>query len=293
MLLRSVLNRANEMANRYWTTIGALALILLLAFQPLFEVVVTYDGQLDSRVNSCPHVLSKSNFLDAGSIMLQNIQPQSDSAAVNTSPQFVFHPDMGLVAAAYSGFSQLGQQDAPKPPFTCSTGNCTWPLLSSLGVCSKCNDVTPYLNKRSFRGQISKSSAQILMVNLTEYSLPYINVNVVNLTNIVAKKANEYGVLKKYMSAGTFTRSRDTLSFKDNPTLLVAVGMIRADKSYEKNMTTWNETHVSATECALYVCVNAYNTSIQNGFHERGCNRVLGHTKTGFVPARVACEAFG
>ncbi|TGJ79697.1 hypothetical protein E0Z10_g9068 [Xylaria hypoxylon] len=56
-----------------------------------------------------------------------------------------------------------------------------------------------------------------------------------------------------------------TLSYKGLGTMLYSVQIIRSDKTFEEGATTWPQTKVTATECALQFCVNAYNTVVDNG----------------------------
>jgi hypothetical protein len=45
-------------------------------------------------------------------------------------------------------------------PIPCTSGNCTWQTLSSLGTCSHCKDVMAYTQNRSSRSTSSTSKME-------------------------------------------------------------------------------------------------------------------------------------
>lgn len=51
-----------------------------------------------------------------------------------------FLNDLNTIAAEYNGI--FNYQNITAPTAQCSTGNCTWPTIPSLGVCGTCTDVT-------------------------------------------------------------------------------------------------------------------------------------------------------
>lgn len=45
----------------------------------------------------------------------------------------------------------------------------------------------------------------------------------------------------------------------------LAVQMIQADDSWRDNESLWEDTTVTAQECSLHFCINAYDTNIEKG----------------------------
>lgn len=64
------------------------------------------------------------------------------------SPNGQFHapqPKLSMLSAIYNGFSASDQVLSQQMSFACSSGNCTWPKFTSLGICTRCNDMTDEL----------------------------------------------------------------------------------------------------------------------------------------------------
>lgn len=53
-------------------------------------------------------------------------------------PFTVFAKDWEMEGAVANGLWGLRLSD----PISCPTGNCTWPIFSTLGICSSCANVT-------------------------------------------------------------------------------------------------------------------------------------------------------
>ncbi|KAI8633586.1 hypothetical protein F5Y19DRAFT_461942 [Xylariaceae sp. FL1651] len=67
------------------------------------------------------------------------------------------------------------------------------------------------------------------------------------------------------MTGTIFPDSESTLSYQNLSTMLYAMQLIRATKTFEEGATTWKQTEITATECAIYFCVNLYNTTVDDG----------------------------
>ena len=62
-------------------------------------------------------------------------------------------PELAMLSAIYRGMYDYNGTELFYPTPHCSTGNCTWPeTYTSLGVCSRCTDVTPLLVSFRFQG---------------------------------------------------------------------------------------------------------------------------------------------
>jgi hypothetical protein len=72
------------------------------------------------------------------------------------------------------------------------------------------------------------------------------------------------GRARTFMTANTTYDPRSTVAFQDIDSLLLSFLMIRAGDDWLFNNVPWNQSKPIATECALYLCTNAYNTSTNN-----------------------------
>lgn len=136
--------------------------------------------------------------------------------------------DLSMKAAIYNGIFDIQDKAGLGINHTCSSGNCTWPTFSSLAVCTKCANITSYVEKScnqtgcyeislpngptlsGIGGQINSSLTKI------SPSLKEIYASVVQFTSIISKGAENFD---------------ETL----------------------------------ATECALWYCVQNYSASVDGG----------------------------
>lgn len=63
----------------------------------------------------------------------------------NTHKLTAQYIDPGMQAAVLSGIYGLSSE----PPFNCPSGNCIWPAITALGLCSSCQNVTAETSKTS------------------------------------------------------------------------------------------------------------------------------------------------
>lgn len=255
---------------RHWAVLGALVTIVLLAFEPFLQAVVAFGGKLDAAGSLVPHArlgwvsrMDVGVYTDVGGAAVAVLLPDDATMMLST---FQSQPDMSMVAALYAGFDSGRAVSGLTPSYSCSTGNCTWAPFTSLGVCSACNDVSKNLvqamRNGTNLGTINNPSVMSMKGMFESHSLPY-----VSLSNYLSTQ--QYGV-EAYMAAKAISNPGQTLSFQDMRTLIAAVGIIKANPSYEKQGTLWNETTVTATECALYFCAKAFRSAVShNVLHEQ------------------------
>jgi hypothetical protein len=264
---------------RHWAVLGGLVTIIMLGFEPLLQAVVSFRGELDdSGLNLAPALLGWTKKIDSGVYTdyggAQAFVGLPDGTYM-VMTTFQSQADMGMVSSLYNGFNTVDVGFQTSTSYTCPTGNCTWSPFTTLGVCSKCQDVSSHLVKTTVNGTNLGTVTNPVMYsygNFTSYSLPY-----VNLTNF--DTSVRYGT-EAYMSAAPVLNPGLTIAFQDMDTMISTVGIITAAKAYESGDTDWNETTVSATECALYYCANAYQSRVQNS--------VLEETTLGSWAERIA-----
>ena len=260
----SVCPLLNWDTSRHWFVIGAVITILLLGFEPFLQSVIYYKGAMEPVADSLPPLLRRSAHLDAGkfyttgssgiySYLLPN------GVSVRYSP-FNSQPDLGMLAALYNGFYNGTSSADLTTSFLCPSGNCIWDPFASIAACSTFHDLTGQLEREEKFGNnlgTIRDSKMMFSDTFIKYYLPY-----VSLSNGISTREFD-----AYMSAVPRTLPKDTVTFKDLKTMITSVGMIKADRSYAEG-ASWNETAVTATECALYLCTNAYESAVKNGVLE-------------------------
>jgi hypothetical protein len=127
------------------------------------------------------------------------------------------------------------------PPYFCNTGNCTWTGYSSLGVCSRCADLTPQVNKNCVR------QPGIDPGNLTGCS-----VSLPNGFNLGGSANSRFNVM-------AMSTSQTPLVYVNYSSPIVIVQSIIANASF----VTPN-VPVNASECVLIPCVLDYKNASVN-----------------------------
>ncbi|OCL14709.1 hypothetical protein AOQ84DRAFT_371044 [Glonium stellatum] len=122
------------------------------------------------------------------------------------------------------------------PKFLCSTGNCTWKNYSSLGVCTRCSNITSRLTKNC----VPKPSSDLPGFTGCDFSLP----NGFSL-------GGEEGSRRNLMAMNT---SLQPLVYTNYEMPIAVVQSIRAYNTSTANSTS----SVNASECVLVPCVIKY-----------------------------------
>lgn len=126
-----------------------MVLILSLATDPFLQAAVDLSGKVTPAddAGKVP-TLPDGQKVDIGRLLTTEA---AFGVAVQTPKPDYFRQefDFGLSSAIYSGLGKSVRDTAssPRVSFQCSTGNCTWPAFTTVGVCSTCNDVAPVLSK--------------------------------------------------------------------------------------------------------------------------------------------------
>jgi hypothetical protein len=202
-------------------------------------------------------------------------------SVVNTSqgefnPDYSFNrPDFGVVSSIYNGFNNASQDHSEPASFQCTTGNCTWSNFVSAAVCSRCENVSSELRTMAGEGSdgsnVPNQGNLFFKDGLTNYSLSYCNIKnwhtPLKTPDMNWWEYTTYGGLspaRTFMTANTTYDPQSTIRFKESQTLLMAFIMLRAGNAWLETKAPWNQTRPIATECALYLCANAYRTRSEN-----------------------------
>ncbi|KAJ3549018.1 hypothetical protein NM208_g728 [Fusarium decemcellulare] len=160
----------------HWASLGPFAAIILLAYEPFLQAVLTFedqpvtlnDAEYSQVLGSATKTRSGSRAPGIGSSLLLNAGSWTGLLASNglvqinfpgpngekffyqsDQPSSMIRDDMGIAAAIWNGFSPLVSQQNLWPDFTCTTGNCSWANFASLAVCSSCYDLSGHLKRTS------------------------------------------------------------------------------------------------------------------------------------------------
>ncbi|KAH6632990.1 hypothetical protein C7974DRAFT_391900 [Boeremia exigua] len=125
---------------RSLAAMGALLIVLLLAIDTFLQQVVSLPDRWALQGEDIAGDLSRTIRYGSNpnTPYLGGVESVSDS------------PDLFPITRKFSdgnGTEPLlfGNGTRPEIPVSCPTSNCTWPLYDTLGVCSKCTDVSSYL----------------------------------------------------------------------------------------------------------------------------------------------------
>jgi hypothetical protein len=147
-------------------------------------------------------------------------------------------------------------------PTSCTSGNCTWPTFSSLGICSHCEDVTAYAQMHSSCSTYSTSEMEQMncTINLPG-SLPY---PAFQLTTVESTATQQYPYMIVWPSNLIYSTDSENYGYLTNGTYagveepLLPIAVVKVDPFSVQNITR-------ADQCALSFCVKTYNESVNNG----------------------------
>ncbi|EXJ55541.1 hypothetical protein A1O7_08469 [Cladophialophora yegresii CBS 114405] len=114
-------------------SLGAATTVMLLGFDTFSQQIIAIRCRDDvAPYQSGLPVVPRSEYYDPS----QFITMISDHTTVG---------DLKVKSAVYNG---IMNQNQTQLPLTCSTGNCTWPLIPTVAVCGACIDLTSNITKQ-------------------------------------------------------------------------------------------------------------------------------------------------
>lgn len=140
--------------------------------------------------------------------------------------------------AIYSGLFQTEAPNSNNILASCPTGNCTFPKYQSLGFCSQCANITDSLH-------LKKTSLGMTM-GTYNYKLP---------------NGLSFSTAQNMMFMMNATYGLDLLKINTNGLPLILNFTAISSPGYGVPP----QVQISATECALYFCVNTYEARITEG----------------------------
>lgn len=193
-----------------------------------------------------------------------------------------------MQSAILYGLDQPMQNVIEQGSFNCPTGNCTWPAFESLAVCSRCADLTDSLQEIVTDGRLyinleaDNGAASITRDGGTAFRLAN-GLYIDNQNGWAYGEVND-GASDDIFGAVMMTtfgtgNVSETVSMQDLDTLIWSASMIRVSADPTNTSAVWPNLPRAATECAIFYCVNSYETAVINGTLRETSDRVANVTR--------------
>lgn len=188
-----------------------------------------------------------------------------DGDELSSPKRAIIVPEYALEIAVLASFGTSESGLSLQPGFNCTSGNCAFKPYESLSVCSRCEDISSSLEKRTrvvepqAQKYIAGARQNKELFNKTEYYLP----NGLYLDNAEGDIFENIDQLLMAMF-GTGDRNK-TVKMQGVDTLLWGQSFIKADYEYEDTLTWFRLKKMSAYECELHYCVKEFTASIKDG----------------------------
>ncbi|KAK8135316.1 hypothetical protein PG984_003256 [Apiospora sp. TS-2023a] len=268
---------------RHWSAFGAILIVILLAYEPFMQTIITQYGVLDVNPSNTQAMAGRCQRLDSGQVVFvgdggQEIWdsgsgPITCSAFRDTKSQ----PGFDMSAAAYKGFQSISEKQRLEATVICATGNCTFDDFTSLGICSKCADITTHVTKQR------ASHSHLSYDNGTEFDnmcsganhgfiaqdYNYTTFRVGNLTIANNDGTPNSGDCNTATYLATGSTKNISLSYTvantSTTTTFVLFHGLRASNAYIQGTEAWQYSQPTAFECQLSFCVKLHSLMYKNG----------------------------
>jgi hypothetical protein len=234
-------------------SIGALITILALAFDTFSQQVIT----IGFRNVEDPTYKNLANVLRSQSITVEN--------AVNEFP---------IKAAIANG---IYNSDISDLTAYCPTGNCTWPRIPTLGMCGGCTNVTDALKKTCQAGGPGYQACNYTLPSGTFFTYSWLDGNGPNSGGFedyfVSSATNGRVYNGSDPSASipfTFPHGGGVGGLSTVPVYTAHFEAIYQANSGDNPSNSISA--ISATECALWFCIQAYDISTTLGIQTQTLN---------------------
>ncbi len=165
----------------------------------------------------------------------------------------VVSPPLSIKAAAYNGMLNPTTESLSTP---CKTGNCSWPITPSLAICGGCVNTT-------YKLKCSSDSSPGVVGRCT-YQMP--SGKSIHLQKTGDKTPTEISTdFSVIPSSGFHYNANDTDKF-----YLANFEAVGAPANM--NLTTLKQDSVVSSECALWICVQSFE-SLQRNSNQTSTNR--------------------
>ncbi|PGH07831.1 hypothetical protein GX51_01541 [Blastomyces parvus] len=233
-----------HLRGRHLVCLGALITIVAMALEPFMQQLVVYPVGLVYREDGNALVLRTDNvtYLAQGMLLIYYQAGSMD-----------FGVTRGIMNALYN------RDSAPELEPFCPTGNCTWPVFHSIGVCSRCVDMA---DKVKMEGACTPGD--LLMAKNCTISLQH-GIPIVNPYEGAGVAASHIAWLLNYIPHGDYLTAAGSPQIDGNfagiHNPLIALGWLEIDYSSLTNTTPI----ARAMECMFTYCLERYNVSVKAG----------------------------
>lgn len=157
----------------------------------------------------------------------------------------VWVPDLTTKAAMYAGYFNFASISPPVAQ--CSTGNCTWPITPSLGVCGSCVDMTDEVSYVC--SELVEQNCSYSVPGTKQYGLSQ-GQPVYNFSVSVHEGSNGDPalMLKPFV----------TSHYNDSKTIYI-------EQFIQVEIPNATSPDPTVRACGLWFCIQAYNTTTRNG----------------------------
>ncbi|KAI0111055.1 hypothetical protein F4776DRAFT_360289 [Hypoxylon sp. NC0597] len=256
----------------HWASLGAWVTLALLAIDPFMQAVLLYDGQKDV-VGLSDSRIPRATGMDVGEWSKETTLQLQYYGNNDVLSNYRVYPDIGMSMTTIFGFVNTSTTSPSQPPLVyCRTGNCTWPTYSSVGICSRCLDISEHLIKERGLGIPDESifskcydSSSLFVTNYTTYAIPYSPVRraLIQNTNGFARKSA--CLPRARIGLSVVFRPNETYRFKDSNTLLASFALVELEAGYWNNQTAIEDAKARATECVLEFCGRVHEAEMRDG----------------------------
>ncbi|KAI1411330.1 hypothetical protein F5Y13DRAFT_200940 [Hypoxylon sp. FL1857] len=235
----------------HWASLGAWVTLALLAMDPFLQAVILYEGRNDTSSISDSRI-PKARGLDVGEWSKQTTITTDYYGSTDVLSYYRIYPDVGMSMTSIFGFVNTSTTSPSQPPLVyCRTGNCTWHTYSSVGICSRCSDISEHLVKEK---RIGIPDESVFSVYYTTYAIPYSATRRALLQNTDGFIAESGCPPRSRVGLSAVFRPNETYRFQDSDTLLASFAL-----------TAIEDATARATECALEFCGRAYEAKMYDG----------------------------
>lgn len=219
---------------RHFAVIGAIATILTLALEPFVQNTLSYysKGVQD---------------LEISAQLPRAVNYTSDCA-------YCLDLDIGIKSSIIAGYSASPGFNVPN--YFCASGNCTWTGTSTLGICSRCADISDRLEKSC--AQLNATTVPGLLDNCT-FTLP-------NGFSLGSAVTPSWDALANVTALSDSIDNYDPMVYGKYKRPLSLMWSIFPDSADLDNyyQPIRSSTRMYATECALIPCVQVYDSSLDS-----------------------------
>ncbi|KAI9711901.1 MAG: hypothetical protein M1812_007055 [Candelaria pacifica] len=230
---------------RHFASLGALVTILALAIDPFVQQTIGYRSETVLHQGSTPE--SRSYPIAYRAESYDDRGPGMKSAGNSVEGSMLSAIYKGIFAGSFNET----QRPAQVTTESCTSGNCTFPRFSSMGVCSSCTNITSLVKKNIGTQEFCESDG-CKTYNQCNDSLP---------NNIALRNTENDDGYSNISTLQFLPLSSKSLIYQHIKAPLGVFEFLKSDVE----STTFDGYKPWAMECALYFCVQIYNTTVKSG----------------------------